>query len=126
MVSIQRGESHYLLTPGSLNAASEQGLKVANLLQLIQKEYSTSVPPETRRMVDRWNRSGPEAALHTERLLRFKDARTCSEFLGAKSAAGLTIEVLNPTTLLLQLKQQETIVKILNEMGILVEQAADV
>lgn len=126
LVSIQRGESHYLLTPGSLNAASEQGLKVANLLQLIQKEYSTSVPPETRRMVDRWNRSGPEAALHTERLLRFKDARTCSEFLGAKSAAGLTIEVLNPTTLLLQLKQQETIVKILNEMGILVEQAADV
>jgi hypothetical protein len=126
LMAVQRGESHYRLTPRSLQAAAGQGLKIGNLIQLIQKEYNTAIPPETQRMVERWNLSGVEAELRTEHLLRFKDARACSEFLSSKAAAALTIEVLNPTTLLVQSRQQDVIIKVLNEMGILVEQAEDV
>ncbi len=125
LVNINPKESLYAITTDSLKTAAEQGLQINQLLQLLEKENNTGIPESLRKLADRWNRRGREAIISKAILLRFSDESACAEFL--KHAAGrFTLEELNPRTVLITARQQDGVIKVLNELGILVEIQADV
>lgn len=118
-------ESRYLLTIASLNRASEQGLHLQQLLQLLDKEQPGIVPFELRRLAERWSRNGVEVRNEQISILRFRDKAGCAEFV--KNAEGkFNFEVLNPFIVAIAPSQQEGIIRLLAELGILVETEADV
>jgi len=125
LVSASTKDTRYVLTTKSLNKAAEQDLHLGQLLQLLDKDQPRSVPPELRKMEQRWSLKGPEAVLERVTLLRFIDTADCDEFL---TAAGIrfNLERLNPHTVLIQAQQEEGIMKLLNGLGILIDRSADV
>jgi hypothetical protein len=58
-------------------------------------------------------------------LLRFKNAEACAEFL-LVSGSRFSLETLNPQTLAIAPAQQESIRRLLAELGILADDEADV
>lgn len=120
-----QGETWYSLTPDSLNIAANQGLQLTQLLQLLDKEQSSVIPAPLTKLAERWGHKGQEAAFESAALLRFKDEAACLEFLKAAESR-FCLEQLNSRTLLISLRQQEAIIKVLNELGILVMREADV
>lgn len=125
LVSVNQKESHYAITTNSLNSAAEQGLQLSQLMQLLEKEGGAEIPDSLRKMARRWSSQGKEAVISKVSLLRFQDAAACAEF--NRFAAGrFTLEELNPRTLLITERQKEGVIRVLNELGILVDIEADV
>lgn len=123
--SVSLKDSRYLLTVASLTRAADQGLQIQQLLQLLEKEQPGVVPAELQRLAERWSRNGVEAGFEQVTILRFKDQAGCDQFV--KAAGGrFNLEVLNPLVVSIKPSQQEGIVRMLGEMGILVETGADV
>ena len=105
--------------------AADQGLHIQQLLQLLEKEQPGLVPAELQRLAERWSVNGVEAGFEQVTILRFKDQAGCDQFV--KAAGGrFNLEVLNPLVVSIKPSQQEGIVRMLGEMGILVETGADV
>ncbi len=125
LVSASARESRYLLTTRSLKAAAEQELHPGQLLQLLEKEQPGIVPAELRKMEQRWSLKGQEAGFERVILLRFSEPADCDEFLKA-AGSRFNLEQLNPRTLVIQQLQEAGIIKLLNELGILLDRSADV
>ena len=119
-------ESHYSLTPFSLKKAAEQGLSFHQLIQLLEKEQSKSLPPAFKKLAERWQSKGLEVEFKTATLLRFSDESTCLQVQTDPDAARFKIEVLNSKTLLIPREQVEGIRKFMAEMGILAQVDPDV
>ncbi|MBP8997241.1 MAG: hypothetical protein KBG10_03020 [Anaerolineaceae bacterium] len=118
-------ETVYQLTVPSLQTAADQGLLVTHLLQLLDREQVQEIPASLRQLGQRWQKKGVEVDLAKVSLLRFKEAETCANFVRS-TGERFTLELLNPTTVLIRPSQQVAILKFLNERGILVEVGADV
>jgi hypothetical protein len=118
-------ESRYQLTPDSLKKAAEQGLQIQQLIQLLDKDQPGVVTEDLKRLVERWTKHGKEAGFERALLLRFKNAESCAEFLRV-AGSRFNLEKLNPQTLAIAPAQQESIRRLLAELGILADDEADV
>lgn len=125
LINATEKESRYLLTIDSLEKAAEQGLQLQQLLQLLEKEQPGVVTDGLKRLVERWAKRGNEAGFEHAILLRFKSETACDELINA-AGNRFSLERLNPQTLSISKAQQEGIIRLLAELGILVVDAADV
>ena len=117
--------SLYHLTTTSLKKAENQGLHLVQLLQLLDKENAAEIPMSLRRLGERWSLYGQETTIAKELLLRFTREESCAEFIQLAKDR-FTLEVLNSNCILFSAKQQEGIIKLLNELGILADIGSDV
>jgi hypothetical protein len=116
--------SWYQITPETLKTASEQGLSLRQLMQLLEKGQKKPLPLAFRTLVDRWEKHGLEAELRTGLLLKFSTPETCSLFNKHPRSAPMILEQLNPVTLLLQPNSGDAVQRLLAELGILAETEA--
>lgn len=125
LIHATSSETRYLLTVESLEKAEEQGLQIQQIIKLIEKTQPGVVPAGLQRLAERWTSHGVEADIKQATLLRFKDSAACSELV---TAAGnrFNFEVLNSQTLLIKTQQLEGVRRLLAELGILVDDEADV
>lgn len=125
LINVFPKESLYNLTTTSLKRAEEQGLRLNQLLQLLEREKAVAIPESLRNLEARWSLHGQEAAIGKVLLLRFTREAACAEFI--KHAAGrFKLEELNPRCVIITARQLDGIIKLLNELGILAEIEADV
>jgi len=125
LVNVFPKESLYSLRLESLKKAEEQGLRLSQLLQLLEREKALAVPESLRRLEERWSLYGQEALIEKVLLLRFTQADARTAFL--KQAAGrFTLEELSPLSFVVNEKQLDGIIRLLNELGILAEISGDV
>ncbi|MFN2235819.1 MAG: helicase-associated domain-containing protein, partial [Anaerolineales bacterium] len=93
-------EYRYRLTPGSLDKAIDQGLKIQHLQTLLARHTKT-VPPNIVNALNRWEQRGTEARLQSVLILRLSSP----ELLGAlqKSRAARYLgDPLGPTTVVIK------------------------
>jgi len=119
-VEERKDEYRYLVTPASLKRASQQGVKVEQLLALLQKSAAGPVPPSFVRAVLRWEKHGTEARLETHLILRLGSPAVLEEL--RKSSVGRFLgEPLGPTTVIVTPGAQAKVLAALAEMGLLAE-----
>jgi hypothetical protein len=119
----RKDEYRYLVTPGSLKRASQQGVKVEQLLALLKKSAAAPVPPSFVRAVLRWEKQGTEARLETRLILRLGSPAVLEE-LRKSSVARFLGEPLGPTAVLVTPGAQAKVMAALAEMGLLAEAEA--
>ncbi len=113
-------EYRYRVAPSSLQRAREQGLKVEQLLGLLQKHAAAPVPPAFVRAVQRWEKQGTEARLERRLILRLGSPAVLEELRKSKVARFLG-EPLGPTTVVVTPGAQTKVLAALAEMGLLAE-----
>ena len=112
-------EYQYRISPASLTRARQQGLKVSQLVTLLNK-YSKAVPPSLVKALERWEKQGSEARLEnmlvlrvaTEEILQALRKSRASRFLG---------EPLGPTAIAVKPGAMEKVLGALAELGYLGE-----
>ncbi|HSB64947.1 MAG TPA: helicase-associated domain-containing protein, partial [Anaerolineales bacterium] len=112
-------EYQYRVNPASLLRARQQGLKVSQLVALLNKS-AKAVPPSLVKALERWDKQGSEARLEkmlvlrvaSEELLQALRRSRVSRFLG---------EPLGPTSIAVKPRAMEKILGALAEMGYLGE-----
>jgi hypothetical protein len=119
-------ESRYRLTPSALEAASNQGLHIHQLIQLLERNCTRPIPASFKRLSQRWEEHGLEAAIQTGVLLKFSTDEACAKFQQEPRSARLIKEALNSTTLLIHSESREAVHRLLADMGILAQEEADV
>lgn len=126
LISASQTDTTGRISPASLKRAAEQGLTIAHLVQLLEKERKKPLPMAFKRLAERWQTHGLEAEVTRVLMLRFFNEETCAEFIEHPSASHLVLERLNGITVLIQQKQVGAVQKALAEMGILAQIGADV
>lgn len=92
----------FRLTPGTLQAASEQGLSTRHILHLLEKATESELPPSVIRAVERWSQAGMEAQLMSVLLLRVERPEILEKLTEQKSTSSHIAEILSPTTAIIQ------------------------
>ncbi len=113
-------EYRYRITPSSLKRAVEQGVKVEQLLGLLQKYAAAAVPPVIVRAIQRWEKRGTEARLEARIILRLSGPEVLEE-LRRSSAGRFLGEALGPAAVVVNEGAQGRVLAALAEMGLLAE-----
>lgn len=125
LVHVFPKESLYALKTDTLKKAEEQGLRLGQLIQLLEREKAAAIPENLRVLEERWSQHGQEAVIERVLLLRFTREDARAAFL--KQATGrFALETLDPLCVVINEKQVDGILRLLNELGILAEIAGDV
>ena len=114
----------YRLTPKSLMAAMQQGLKVSHLLPLLNKYAAAPLPPAFVRALNRWELYGTQARLERPVILRLSKPEVLEELRSSRAGRFLG-EVLGPTTVVVKQGAQAKILSALAELGLLTEDATN-
>lgn len=109
----------FRITPASLEAAKEQGLKASHLQALLQR-YAEVVPPSLMKALERWEAKGTEARIESLMVLRLKSTELLNE-LRASRAARFLGDPLGPTTVTVKPGAWKKVISFLAEMGYLGE-----
>jgi hypothetical protein len=119
----QRAELHlYRVSPQSLKAAGQQGLKVGQLLPLLAKNSTSELPPAFVKALKRWERNGTEARVEPQTILKVSRPEVLEEL--RKSKAGRFLgETLGPVTAVVKPGAQVKVLAALAELGLLAEDA---
>ncbi len=108
---------HYQLTPASLKAASEQGLRIAHLVKLLNR-YAEGVPPNLIQALNRWEKHGGEVRIHPGVILRVATPQILQAL--RESTAGRFIgDPLGPTSAILHPGAEEKVAQALARLGYL-------
>lgn len=111
----------FRVTPKSLRRANTQGLKPSQLVKLLQLHVEEPPPQGFEQAVENWEKGGTQALIQSAKLLRFSDPQALVK-LKQSDAAHLIHEELNDTTVLVNASDAPELVKMLTEMGILVNE----
>lgn len=117
-------EYQYRISPASLIRAQQQGLKVSQLIAMLNK-YAKAVPPSLIKALERWEKQGSEAKVEKMVVLRV----TSEEILQAlrKSRASRFLgEPLSPVTIAVKPGAIEKVLAALAELGYLGEIRGDI
>jgi len=107
----------YQLSPASLRAASEQGLKIIHLETLLKK-YGAAPPPNLRQALKRWDEKGGQARIHPCVILRVDTPQILAAL--RNSPAGRFVgEPLGPTTAIINQGAERQISTALAKLGYL-------
>lgn len=108
------------ITPVSLSAARQQGLRSSHLVSLLRKHSADPISPRLVEAVERWEKLNVQANLQSGTLLRLASPEIVAALRKTK-AARFILEELNPTTLLIRPGSEESVINALVEMGYLTE-----
>jgi hypothetical protein len=114
-------ERKYRITPKSLRAAAERGLKVSHLLQLFQQAKVKNVPPNLQQQLERWEKYGSEATVERVLLLRLSRPELLPLLQKNPRTAPCIQAVLNNQSLLLKPGKVEQMRLGLAELGLLAD-----
>jgi hypothetical protein len=112
-------EYRYRFTPGSLDQAIDQGLKIQHLQTLLAR-HAQNVPPNIVKVLDRWDQRGTEARLQSVLILRLSSPELLKAVRNSRAARYLG-EPLGPTTVIVKPGAGEKVLEVLTEMGYLGE-----
>jgi hypothetical protein len=113
----------YRLSPQSLEAARQQGLRVQHLLALLRR-YAQAVPPSLVKALERWEAHGSQARLERVTILRVKDPDLLQSLRASRLARFLG-EPLGQTAVMVKPGAVEKILAGLAEEGYLGEVQMD-
>jgi hypothetical protein len=113
-------EYKYQVTSQSLTHAKEQGLKAEQLLALLVKYTSGTVPPALVKALKQWDAHGTEARVESLLVLRVSRPEIIEEM--RKSKAGKFLgEILSPTAVVVKEGAIQKVLEALAELGLLAE-----
>ncbi len=107
----------YRVTPESLEQATRQGLRIDQLMALLQR-HASSVPPNLTKALSRWETHGCEARLEQVAVLRVRDAELIKKLKASKVARFLG-DSLGPTSIIVKPGGWEKVQGFLSEQGYL-------
>ncbi len=119
--SAQKGNHFFLqLTPGSLQRATAQGLKIQQLISIIHKFGRKPIPANLLAALEIWGRQGVEAQISREVLLRVKNAAVLDSLMDTQAKSFIR-ERLGKDCALVNSKGIPTIKAALLELGYFTE-----
>ncbi len=110
----------YRILPESLAAAVKAGLKIEQFINLIQRCGDKPIPPSVLTSLENWKTHGVQTAFSAVILLTVQDAEIIDKLINSRAKKYLG-ERLNPTSILINEKQQKLVMSILTELGYLSE-----
>jgi len=110
----------YRLTPASLKIGQEQGIRVSQLMSILEKYKASPIPPSFMRAMNRWELNGTEARLDELIILRLSRPEVLEELRKSKASRFLG-EILGPTTVVVKPGAREKVVAALAELGLLTD-----
>ena len=110
----------YRLTPASLKIGQEQGVRISNLISILEKYKAAPIPPSFARAINRWELNGTEARLEEPVILRLSRPEVLEELRKSKANRFLG-EILGPTTVVVKPGAKEKVVAALAEQGLLTD-----
>lgn len=113
-------EYRYRISPGALERASKQGLKVEHLVTLLAKHGDAGIPAAVTKALHRWESAGTEARTETQVVLRVSRAEIIKELRRSKAARFLG-QPLGPTAIIIRSGAQARVIAALAELGILAQ-----
>ena len=116
---LQEGVYHFHLTPHSLQHASQQGLRVEQLLALLRR-YCESVPPSLVTALKRWEAHGSQVRIERDIVLRVRNPEILG-ILRESRAARFLGDPLGSTAVIVNPGAWEKVITILAELGYLGE-----
>jgi hypothetical protein len=116
-------EYQYQITASSLREAQKQGLKVAQLIQLLNR-YAKVVPPTLLKALERWDGTGTEARLEKVLILRVTSAEVLQALRKSRASRFLG-EPLGQTTVIIKPGAARKVLAALAELGYLGEIRGD-
>ena len=113
-------EYRYRVTTGSLKKASEQGLKVGQLLSLLAKNAAAEIAPAFIKALKRWELRGTEARVEVQTILKVGSPEVLDRLRKTKAGRFLG-EALGPVTAVIKPGAQAKVLAALAEMGLMAE-----
>ncbi len=110
----------YQISPQALDRASQQGLKPAQLINLLRKHANAPLPPNLFQLLKRWESHGVQAKIETVSLLRVNSPEILNA-LRKTGAARYLGENLSDTLVVLRPGVEEKVLRALAEIGYLGE-----
>ncbi len=109
----------YLITPGSLQKAEDQGLMIAHLLTLL-KNNADEIPPNIQAALERWEKQGIQASISNKTILRLGSPAILKSLKRSK-ANRFILEQIGPTAVIVQPGSENKIAEALVELGVFLE-----
>jgi len=107
----------YLLTPTSLQAAYEQGLKISHLMTLLEK-HAAQIPPNLSEALHQWEENGRQAQIEPAVILKVENPKML-QALRQSPASRFIGEPLGPTSAIINPDAIEKITDALTRLGYL-------
>ncbi|MCX6054357.1 MAG: hypothetical protein NTZ74_05460 [Chloroflexi bacterium] len=114
-------ETLYYLTPASLTAAQEQGLKPGQMIQLLEKFASPTLLINLKSVVERWEKNGLESRIEKLTILRLSNTHSLQVLQNNPKTSIYIVEILNTNTALIDIDGVKIISKTLLNEGILTQ-----
>jgi hypothetical protein len=112
-------EYMYRISPASLTLAQQQGLRVSQLITLLNR-YAKAVPPSLVRALERWDKQGSEARLEKLTVLRVSSEEILSGLRQSRASRFLG-EPLGPAAITIKPGAMDKVLAALAELGYLAE-----
>jgi hypothetical protein len=111
----------YRLSPKSIERARQQGLKIAQLIGLLRKHATQSIPPGLIQALERWELLGIQSKLETFTALRVTSPEIIALLQQNNSVKRYLGELLNPTTIIIKSSGKDAVFRVLLEAGYLLD-----
>ena len=109
----------YVITPGSLQKAEDQGLRISHLLTLL-KNNAVEIPPNIQAALERWAKQGVQASISNKTILRLGSPAVLKALKRSK-ASRFILEQVGPTAVIVQPGSEKKIAEALVELGFFLE-----
>ncbi len=124
--AISADSTCYEITSSSLQTAQEAGLKVSQLIQLLEKQLKSPLPKNLILIANRWEKHALESTMESTTLLRTRTPEIMQVLRQNPQAAKFVLELLNPTTAIINQAGAKALKRALLEQGILSQINLDV
>jgi hypothetical protein len=101
-VSVENEKYEYRLTPSTLQRAKEQGLSHQHIRTILEKTCESPLPAPVDQALTRWAERGTEAFIKQYWVLRVQSPDVLEMLCSKKSTNRYLIEILSPTTAIVQ------------------------
>ena len=126
IVSNSTSETRFQISADSLTNAEKNGLKVEQLLQLLEKNLKTQLPASYKKLAERWDQRRVEVKIEKAMLLRVEDPLIVKILSDNPRTSRLIKESLTDKTFVIDPAGLELVKKVLLEAGILSQIELDV
>jgi hypothetical protein len=126
IISNSVSETRFQISADSLTTAEKHGLKVDQLLQLLEKQVKLPLPASYKKLAQRWDQRRIEVKMEKATLLRVEDPEVIKILMDNPRTARLIRETLTDNIVLLEPAGMELVKKVLLEAGILSQIELDV
>jgi hypothetical protein len=126
IVSNSFSETRFQISANSLTTAEKHGLKVDQLLQLLEKQVKLPLPASYKKLAERWDLRRIEVKIEKATLVRVEDPEVIKILMDNPRTARLIRETLTDKIITLEPAGLDLVKKVLLEAGILSQIELDV